>query len=127
MKGLRISIPLALALAAASSASASAAHASTVTGHLYVNDNTEGINTIAAFDRHADGTLSPIAGSPFATDGAGTGKAIGSQGALQESSDRRYLLAVDAGSNQVSVLRILPAGELREVRGGTDFSHATEP
>ena len=26
-----------------------------VAGHVYVNDNTAGVNTIAAFDRHADG------------------------------------------------------------------------
>jgi 6-phosphogluconolactonase len=127
MKLLRTAIPLALALAAASSASASASHASGVIGQLYVNDNTAGVNTISAFDRHADGTLSPIPGSPFATDGAGTGKGIGSQGALQESSDGRYLLAVDAGSSQISVLRILPHGELGHVGGGAVSSGGSEP
>ncbi|HEY8802279.1 MAG TPA: 3-carboxymuconate cyclase, partial [Candidatus Dormibacteraeota bacterium] len=75
-------------------------------GHVYVNDNTAGVNTIGAFDRHADGSLTPIAGSPFAAGGQGTGTAVGSQGALQLSSDGRYLLAVDAGSNQISVLRV---------------------
>jgi len=40
--------------------------ASDVTGHVYVNDNTAGNNTIAGFDRHTDGSLTPIAGSPFA-------------------------------------------------------------
>ena len=108
MKLLRIAIPLALALAGATSASAGASPQSGVTGQVYVNDNTAGVNTISAFDRHADGTLTQVPGSPFATDGAGTGGGIGSQGALQESSDGRYLLAVDAGSNQISVLRILP-------------------
>ena len=127
MKRLRLAIPLALALVGATSASASAAHASTVTGHLYVNDNTEGVNTIAAFDRHADGTLTAIAGSPFATGGAGTGKGIGSQGALQVSPDGKYLLAVDAGSSQVSVLRIKPDGALANVGGGTISSGRSEP
>jgi len=47
-----------------------------------------------------------VPGSPFAAGGAGTGTGIGSQGALQISSDGRYLLAVDAGSNEISVLRI---------------------
>ena len=28
-------------------------------GHVYVNDNTAPANTIAGFDRHADGTLTP--------------------------------------------------------------------
>jgi 6-phosphogluconolactonase (cycloisomerase 2 family) len=90
-----------------------AAPPSDVLGHLYINDNTAGTNTIAAFDRHANGTLTPVPGSPFATGGAGTGHGIGSQGALQETSDGRYLLAVDAGSNQISVLRVTNDGGLQ--------------
>jgi 6-phosphogluconolactonase (cycloisomerase 2 family) len=85
-----------------------------VVGHLYVDDNTTGANTVAAFDRHADGTLSALPGSPFAVGGTGTGHATASQGALQVSSDGRYLLAVDAGSNQISVLRIKPDGALQQ-------------
>jgi 6-phosphogluconolactonase len=45
-------------------------------------------------------------GSPFATGGTGLGSGLGSQGAIQRSSDGKYLLAVNAGSNDVSVLRI---------------------
>ncbi len=127
MKLLRIAIPLALAVAGVTSGSAAAAKPSAVTGHVYVNDNTAPVNTISAFDRHADGTLTPIPGSPFTTDGAGTGKGIGSQGALQQSADGRYLLAVDAGSNQISVLRILPHGELGHVGGGAVSSGGNEP
>src|SRR5437879_9738185 len=103
---------LALAAAAAALAAGSASAASDVVGHLYVNDNTAGTNTIAAFDRHADGTLTSLHGSPFRVGGAGTGSGIGSQGALQITSYGKYLLAVDAGSNQVSVLRINSDGEL---------------
>src|SRR5436190_17151058 len=102
---------LALAATAAAFAAGSASAASDVVGHVYVNDNSAGANTIAAFDRHADGTLTPLHGSPFAAGGAGTGTGIGSQGALQITSDGKYLLAVDAGSNQVSVLRINSDGE----------------
>src|SRR6266705_6348310 len=98
-------------------AASSAATASDVAGHVYVNDNTAGENTVAAFDRHADGTLSPIPGSPFAVGGAGTGHGIGSQGALELSADGRYLLAVDAGSDQISVLRIKPNGSLTPAEG----------
>src|ERR1700741_4167593 len=76
-----------------------------VVGYVYVNDNTAGENTIAGFDRHADGTLTPIPGSPFRAGGAGSGVGLASQGALQLASDGRYLLAVDAASNQISVLR----------------------
>ena len=51
---------------------------SPVVGHVYVNDNTKPANTIGAFDRHADGTLTPEAGSPFAAGGAGTGSGLAS-------------------------------------------------
>jgi 6-phosphogluconolactonase len=97
-----------------------------VVGHVYVNDNTAGTNTIAAFDRHADGTLSPTPGSPFAAGGAGTGTIIGSQGALQATRDGRYLLAVDAGSNQISVLSIGDDGALHQV-GSPVASNGIEP
>jgi 6-phosphogluconolactonase len=96
-------------------ASAHQDHGSPIVGHVYVNDNTATTNTIAAFNRHADGTLTPVPGSPFATGGAGTGTGIGSQGALQETAHGRYLLAVDAGSNQISVLRIGWDGGLQPV------------
>jgi 6-phosphogluconolactonase len=91
-------------------ASASASPASPVVGYTYVNGNTATVNTIGGFDRHADGSLTPIAGSPFAIGGAGLGAGLGSQGAIQATPDGRYLLAVDAGSNQVSVLRVTPGG-----------------
>jgi 6-phosphogluconolactonase len=40
------------------------------------------------------------------------------QGALQASADGRFLIAVDAGSSQISVLRIRRDGSLRLVREG---------
>ena len=83
---------------------------SDVVGHAYVNDNTAGVNTLAGFDRHADGSLTPMAGSPFVVGGAGAGGGLGSQGALQASPDGHYLIAVDAGSNQLSVLRLDGSG-----------------
>src|SRR5260221_9799876 len=91
-------------------APASASTASPVVGYTYVDDNTATANTIAGFDRHADGSLTPIPGSPFAAGGAGLGSGLASQGAIQVTSDGRYLLAVDAGSNQISVLRITANG-----------------
>ena len=113
-------------MAVPASASAST-HRSPVVGHVYVNDNTAGTNTIGAFDRHADGSLTPEAGSPFAAGGAGTGAGLASQGALQISPDGRFLIAVDAGSNQISVLRITPDGSLRLVRDGVVSSGGLLP
>ena len=116
-----------VALAAAGATAGRAAAASDVVGHLYVDDNTAGANTIAVFDRHADGTLTPLHGSPFAAGGAGTGSGIGSQGALQISDDGKYLIAADAGSNEISVLRIDSDGELRPVGGGPVSSGGVKP
>ncbi len=101
--------------------------ASDVTGHVYVNANTAGQNTIAAFDRHSDGSLTATPGSPFAAGGQGTGTIIGSQGSLQLSGDGRYLLAADAGSNQISVLRIRPDGTLALAQGSPVDSGGVEP
>jgi hypothetical protein len=93
-------------------AAAATAAPAPVVGHLYINDNTAPGNTIAGFARHSDGTLTALGGSPFATGGGGTGAGIGSQGALQSAANGRYLLAVDPGSNQVSVLRVGEGGAL---------------
>jgi 6-phosphogluconolactonase len=91
-------------------ASASASTASPVVGYTYIDGNTATANTIDAFARHANGSVTPLAGGTFAAGGAGTGAGLASQGAIQGTRDGRYLLAVDAGSNQVSVLRVTPGG-----------------
>lgn len=109
------------------SASPGGSSASTVVGHLYVNDNTTGVNTVAGFDRHTDGSLTPIPGSPFAVGGAGTGHATASQGSLQLSADGRYLLAVDAGSNEISVVRIQHDGSLQTTGNEVVASNGVGP
>jgi DNA-binding beta-propeller fold protein YncE len=110
-----VGLAAATAAVAASVAAGGVFAATPVVGHVYVNGNTAGQNTIVGFDRHADGSLTTIAGSPFDAGGAGTGAAFGSAGGLQESSDGRYILATDPASNEISVLRIRPNGSLRLV------------
>ena len=100
------------AIAAPAVATAAQSHDA---GYVYVDDNTSGQNTVAAFARHQDGTLTPVAGSPFNAGGAGSGSGLASQGAVQVSSDGRYVIAVDPGSSQVSVLRIRHDGTLKLV------------
>jgi len=119
---------LAAAAAVAVPVSASAStDASPVVGHVYVNDNTAGTNTIGAFDRHADGTLTPEPGSPFPAGGAGTGSGLASQGAIQFAAGGRFVIAVDAASNQLSVLRVHRDGKLSLVPGGVVSSGGTLP
>jgi len=133
MRKLRLGslIVLATAVAVAVVTGGAAAHngrpSSGVVGQIYINDNTAPVNTVAGFDRHADGTLTPIPGSPFVVGGAGPGHGDSSQGALQLSADGRYLLAVDAGSNQISVLRIKPDGSLQIAQGSPVSSNGANP
>ncbi|MCU1493663.1 MAG: hypothetical protein JWO62_1427 [Acidimicrobiaceae bacterium] len=118
-----------LGAGAASAAPIGSGGFSPVIGHVYLDDNTAGTNTISGFDRHLDGSLTPLAASPFAAGGAGTGAAGGlaSQGALQVTSDGRFLIAVDAGSNQLSVLRIHQDGDLQLVPNGVVSSDGPTP
>jgi 6-phosphogluconolactonase len=118
------------ALATSLAAGTVAAAGSPVVGHVYLNNNTAIANTVAGFDRHADGSLTAIAGSPFAAGGAGTGLPFGSAGGLQRSTDGRFLLATDPASNQISVLRVHGDGSLslvdvRSSNGLTPISIAT--
>jgi hypothetical protein len=85
--GLAAAAAVAVPAAASASTGASTTGASPVVGHVYVDDNTAGTNTIGAFDRHADGTLTPQPGSPFPADGAGTGAGLAEQGAIQITPD----------------------------------------
>jgi 6-phosphogluconolactonase len=129
---MRFAALLVLTVAAAffvagGAAAAPDAHASAVVGHVYVNDNTAPLNTVAGFDRHADGSLTAMAGSPFAAGGSGTGHPDASQGSLQLSANGRFLLAVDAGSDQISVLRIDDDGSLAPASGSPVASGGVDP
>jgi 6-phosphogluconolactonase (cycloisomerase 2 family) len=60
-------------------------------------------NAVQAYAQAADGTLTP--GASYLTGGAGSGAAgLGSEGSL--ALDRGWLLAVNAGSNDVSAFRV---------------------
>jgi 6-phosphogluconolactonase (cycloisomerase 2 family) len=124
IKQLRTLFAGLIVLAGAGAVPAVAAAHSTASGYVYVDDNTTGTNTIAGFARQPDGQLTPLPSSPFVAGGAGTGSGLASQGAIQVSSNGRYVLAVDAGSSQLSVLRIKRDGALKLVHrvssGGSD-------
>jgi len=89
-------------------------------GAVYTLTNQVAGNAVAVFTRGADGRLAS-AGS-VATGGTGTGASLGSQGAVSLSNDGRLLFAVNAGSNDVSVFTVSPAGlalASRVASGGT--------
>ncbi len=87
---------------------------------VYTLTNQVAGNAVAVFDRAADGTLT--AAGTIATGGTGTGGGLGSQGAVALSDDGRRLFALNAGSNDVSVFSVGPAGlslASRTASGGT--------
>jgi len=57
-------------------------------------------NAVLAFHRDADGSLK--AAESYPTGGLGTGASLGSQGSVTLSEDGRFLLVVNAGSNDIS-------------------------
>jgi 6-phosphogluconolactonase (cycloisomerase 2 family) len=77
-------------------------------GGVYTMTNSAAGNAILIFDRAANGVLTS-AGS-IATGGTGQGSGLGSQGALALTADQRRLLAVNAGSNDVTVFAVTPGG-----------------
>ncbi|MEO7998599.1 MAG: hypothetical protein ABI852_14215, partial [Gemmatimonadaceae bacterium] len=72
-------------------------------GIVYTSNNSPTANAVMAYRRAADGSLSFIGQYP--TGGKGTGAGLGSQGAVTLTKDRRWLFAVSAGSNEVSLFR----------------------
>lgn len=85
-------------------------------GAVFTLSNDEAGNTVLVYARAADGTLSLV--DEVATGGLGTGGGLGSQGALTLSDDGRWLLAVNAGSNSVSLFRV--NGNRLALRGVAD-------
>ncbi|MBI3365077.1 MAG: beta-propeller fold lactonase family protein [Ignavibacteriae bacterium] len=74
----------------------------------YTLSNASSGNSVLAFTRGADGSLTSA--GTFATGGLGTGGGLGSQGALVLSENNRLLFAVNAGSDEISVFQVTPDG-----------------
>jgi 6-phosphogluconolactonase len=71
---------------------------------VFASTNNAAHNQIVAYERSGDGKLTWVA--DYSTGGAGTGTALGDSGSLALTADHQWLLAVDAGSNQISVFRV---------------------
>ena len=86
----------------------SAPDADRAPGAVYTLTNQANGNGVAIFDRTPDGVLSYSATVP--TGGLGTGAGLSSQGAVVLSDDNRHLLAVNAGSNDISLFAVTQDG-----------------
>lgn len=95
----------------ATCAPVSGSQAQEVVGAVYAMTNAAAANQIAVYRRFDDGTLS--APNYVATGGRGSGRRtaridpLSSQGSLTLSADAQWLFAVNAGSNELSVFRVL--------------------
>jgi 6-phosphogluconolactonase (cycloisomerase 2 family) len=104
----RLLLAAAFVLAAVGGFVAPAAAASSGSGFVYTLSNAPGGNAVLAYARAAGGSLSFA--QSYATGGLGSGAGLGSQGSLVLTPDGKWLLAVNAGSNQVSVFAVKPSG-----------------
>ena len=89
---------------------------------LYTESNGAGSNEILAYKINPNGTLNLH--KTITSGGSGTGKGLGSQGALVLTKDHEWLFAVNAGSNSVSSFKVNNDGSLTlahtESSGGTN-------
>ena len=79
-----------------------------IAGAVYIMSNEVAGNRILIFDRTADGGLAPAGSVP--TGGNGTGGGLGNQGGLVLTENERWLVAVNAGSDSVSVFDVRRRG-----------------
>jgi 6-phosphogluconolactonase (cycloisomerase 2 family) len=121
-RGIRRPLAAAVTAAVAAASLCNTAFADPATvGAVYAMTNTASDNAVIVYNRGADGMLA--AGNAYATGGDGLGAALGSQGAVKLSPGGRWLFAVNAGSNEVSVFAVDRLGLVltdKVASGGTE-------
>ena len=97
-------------------------------GYAYTLNNDGERNGVVVLTRNDDGTLTEMAGSPFATGGRGlvvpTGGDFDAQGSVRVHG--RHVLTVNPGSNSIAVLAI-DGGRLSAVAGSPFASGGVTP
>ncbi len=98
-----------------------------VSGREYIyiesNNSNDNQNTILAYYNTGNGILKQVPGSPFPAGGSGVGnpqQVLGpddSDSQIIISEDKKFLLAVNPGSNTIAVFRTNPNGSLQAVPG----------
>jgi 6-phosphogluconolactonase (cycloisomerase 2 family) len=96
-------------------------------GAVYTMSNAADGNRVLVFDRLLDGRL--VAAGSASTRGLGSGTGLGNQGGVILTRSERFLLAVNAGSDSISVFEVRRRGlVLRDVEpsGGQQPVSVTE-
>jgi len=99
---------------------------------VYVESNDPAGNAILAYSRAADGSLTPLPGSPFKTGGLGVSytTALGTFDSDQDiitNPSGTLLFAVNGGSNSIAVFNIAQDGSLTPVAGSPFPSGGSQP
>jgi 6-phosphogluconolactonase len=97
-----------LSLAAVQLSNAGPALAVVPAGHVYVQTNSATGNAVVSFARAANGALTYE--ETVSTGGLGISAGLGSQASLAITADGDHLLAVNAGSDDVSIFDITSGG-----------------
>lgn len=79
-------------------------------GYVYTETNAASGNAILAYSQGYDGSLTAI--GTFPTGGLGTGSGLATQGEVILAGGGKWLLAVNAGSNDISAFRVRDDGSL---------------
>src|SRR5215468_957361 len=91
---------------------------------VYVQTNNATENEVITFSRAEDGTLAPL--GRYSTGGRGTGLPhLASAGSVVLSEDGRWLLVVNAGSDELSLFAVQPDGLRLADRASSDGSKPT--
>ena len=91
---------------------------------IYVQTNDAAENEVVAFSRAEDGTLAPL--GRYSTGGKGTGEPhLASAGSVVISDDGQWLLAVNAGSDELSLFAVQPDGLRLADRAGSGGTKPT--
>ena len=105
------------------------------TNVLYIENNVpvDNQNAILAYRRGADGTLTALAGSPFATSGKGVSNPTQKLGpddsdqCIALSEDKKRMFAVNSGSNTIAVFTVNTDGTLTPISGSPFPSGGINP
>jgi 6-phosphogluconolactonase (cycloisomerase 2 family) len=91
---------------------------------VYVQTNDAAVNEVIAFSRSEDGALALL--GRYSTGGRGTGSPhLASAGSVVLSDDGRWLLVVNAGSDELSLFAVQPDGLRLADRAGSGGSKPT--
>jgi 6-phosphogluconolactonase (cycloisomerase 2 family) len=108
-------------------------HNDTARNVLYTSSNDPAANTIIAYSRAADGTLTPLSGSPFDLKGQGLPNPNEDFGPPDDdqqviaSADHKLLFAVNPGTNTIAVMNIAADGKLTHISGSPFPSGGVNP